>query len=279
MNHRELFLIGEVARLFHLSTGTLRHYEQLGVLMPEVVDEETGYRYYSTRQFESLNTIRYLRMMGIPLKEIARFLQNRDVGQMRNMLVHQKEEIIEKERQLKRVERKISNRLAQLEDALSDRFNEIRIVEKPSMRIAWIRNQIVSKSYLDLEKPIRELDANQTEPIVFLGKVGLGITKENLIQKRVNHYDMVYIILDEEDEYQGEAERLPACNCVTLKFQGGHPQAPGHYLDMLEYIEEHKLEIDGFAREVTMIDNGFTSDTSQFVTEIQIPVKKRENSK
>lgn len=212
MNHRELFLIGEVARLFHLSTGTLRHYEQLGVLMPEVVDEETGYRYYSTRQFESLNTIRYLRMMGIPLKEIARFLQNRDVGQMRNMLIHQKEEIIEKERQLKRVERKISNRLEQLEDALSDRFNEIQIMEKPSMRIAWIRNQIVSKSYLDLEKPIRELDANQTEPIVFLGKVGLGITRENLIQKRVNHYDMVYIILDEEDEYQGEAERLPACN-------------------------------------------------------------------
>ena len=60
MNEKKLFRIGEVAKMFHISMGTLRHYEQEGILTPEYTDERTGYRYYSTRQFEVLNTIRYL---------------------------------------------------------------------------------------------------------------------------------------------------------------------------------------------------------------------------
>jgi len=60
MEKSGLFQIGEVAKMFHISVGTLRHYEKSGLLQPEYTDNETGYRYYSTRQFECLNTIRYL---------------------------------------------------------------------------------------------------------------------------------------------------------------------------------------------------------------------------
>lgn len=55
----KLFRIGEMAKLFHMSMSTLRHYERLGLLKPEKVDEKTGYRYYSVRQFEALNTVRF----------------------------------------------------------------------------------------------------------------------------------------------------------------------------------------------------------------------------
>lgn len=58
MGRKELFQIGDVAKMFHISVGTLRHYGKLGLLQPEYIDSETGYRYYSTRQFECLNTIR-----------------------------------------------------------------------------------------------------------------------------------------------------------------------------------------------------------------------------
>ena len=79
MAHPQLYSIGEVASLFHLSVSSLRHYEALGLITPEYVAPDTGYRYFSPRQFEPLNTIRYLRAMDIPLTEIADFLQNRDV--------------------------------------------------------------------------------------------------------------------------------------------------------------------------------------------------------
>lgn len=65
MEKHELFQIGDVAKMFHLSVGSLRHYERIGLVMPEYVDQETGYRYYSTRQFECLNTIRYLRVLDM----------------------------------------------------------------------------------------------------------------------------------------------------------------------------------------------------------------------
>ena len=68
---QELFQIGDVAKLFHISVGSLRHYEKIGLVKPELIDENTGYRYYSTRQFECLNTIRYLRVLDMPLPQIA----------------------------------------------------------------------------------------------------------------------------------------------------------------------------------------------------------------
>lgn len=82
MNKERLFGIGDVARLFHLSVSSLRHYENAGLLTPEYTDPHTGYRYYSPRQFEVLNTIRYLRVLDMPLAEIADFLRNRDVDRM-----------------------------------------------------------------------------------------------------------------------------------------------------------------------------------------------------
>ena len=45
MAEKELFQIGDVAKMYHLSVGTLRHYEQIGLLRPEKVDPRTGYRW------------------------------------------------------------------------------------------------------------------------------------------------------------------------------------------------------------------------------------------
>ena len=78
MEFNNLFSIGDMAKLFHLSVGSLRHYEEIGLLQPEWVDPNSGYRYYSARQFEPLNTIRYLRALDMPLGEIADFMQNKD---------------------------------------------------------------------------------------------------------------------------------------------------------------------------------------------------------
>ena len=41
MEDKKLFLIGEVAKMVHISMGTLRHYEQAGLLTPEYTDPYT----------------------------------------------------------------------------------------------------------------------------------------------------------------------------------------------------------------------------------------------
>lgn len=273
MDKRGLFQIGEVARLFHLSVGTLRHYEKLGLLLPEYIDSETGYRYYSTRQFESLNTIRYLRVLDTPLEQIADFLKNRDLDRIQELLRMQRETVVRKIRELEIIERKIENRLNQIEDAVSSELNVVRLTHCPARRIAWIRNPMYISSYLDLEMPIRKLESSQKDALVFLGKIGVGIAQERLVSGQYDRYDMVFLMLDPEDEFEGDTEELASETCVTLRFCGSHADAPAQYRKLAGYMETHQLQITGFSREITMIDYGLTRDTDKFVTEIQIPVK------
>ena len=115
----ELFQIGEIARLFHVSVSTLRHYDRIGLLRPEYTDPDSGYRYYSTRQFECLNTIRYLRELDIPLEQIGQFIENRQIDGICELLLQQKEEVRRRRKQLARIEPKIDNRLAQIAAAAS----------------------------------------------------------------------------------------------------------------------------------------------------------------
>lgn len=269
----ELFRIGEVARLFRLSQGTLRHYERLGLLAPEYVDPATGYRYYSTRQFESLNTIRYLRTLDMPLEEIQSFLRNRDVDKITGMLLRQRAAVEEKERQLRIVRRKIDNRLAQLADARASDLETVAVKAVPACQIAWLRGEMALSSYLDLEHSIRALEAGQASTAVFLGKVGVGISAESLAAGRFDRYELVFLRLDREDEYTGRTETIPAADCVTVRFCGEHRDAPRYYEKLMAFIGEKGLTVAGFSREITMIDYGLTNNTEEFVTEIQIPVK------
>lgn len=272
MEKNGLFQIGDIAKLFHLSVGTLRHYEKLGLLQPEYIDPETGYRYYSTRQFESLNTIRYLRVLDTPLNQIADFLKNRDIHHIQELLRQQKETVIRKQKELETIERKIDNRLRQIEDAVSSELDVIRFVTYSERRITWIHNPLSIASYLDLEVPIRQLESKQKDAFVFLGKIGVGISRENLIAQTYQKYDLVFLLLDPEDEFEGDVEKIPPETCVTLRFCGSHADASAQYEKLGAFINDHNLEIAGFSKEITLIDYGITNDTDKFVTEIQIPV-------
>lgn len=272
MKNNELFQIGEVSRLFHISIGILRHYDKIGLLKPEYTDPETGYRYYSTRQFECLNTIRYLRALDMPLEKISIFLQNRNIENIHQLLLDQKADLKRRRQELAVIERKIDNRISQLADALSSKLNVIHVSQKPARRLASIKKQLTPSSYLDLEYSIRELEQDEENTVTFLGKVGVGVSKEKLLKGQFKPYDLVFIILDKEDSFRGTTISLPEETCVSIRFQGGHDKAAAYYHELMQYIEDHHYTVDGFSKEVTMIDYGLTSDESKFVTEIQIPI-------
>lgn len=259
--------------MFHLSVSSLRHYEKMGILIPEVTDPDTGYRYYSTRQFEPLNTIRYLRALDMPLNEIADFLQNRDLDKIEEKLKQQKEIVIQRELELKRVERKIENRLNQLTDARNSTLDVISLITANAYRLVWIEDTLTIREFVDMETPIRKLEQKQNEALIFLGKVGVGISPENLENGLYQQYNGIFLILDEEDQYEGKVIQVPQTLCVRVRFRGSHGEAPAQYGKLMDYIQKHHLKIIGFSREITMIDYGFTNDTDKFVTEISIPVK------
>lgn len=279
MNRKNLFPIGEISKLFHISVSSLRHYENIGLLTPEYVSPDSGYRYYSTEQFEVLNTIRYLRALDMPLSEIGDFLKNKDICRIEEKLLLQKQAVLKKQQELKRIEKKIEHRISWLADAQNSILNTVSLVQLPACRIVWAEDQLKISRALDMEEPIRRLEQSDKEAVVFLGKVGLGISAEHLQKAETSQYDGIFLILDQEDIFTGDTVILPAALCARLRFRGSHTEAPGQYRKLLDYIENNKLEITGFSREITLIDYGITNDTEKFVTEICIPVRKPHTKK
>ena len=59
-----IFTIGEIAKLFNISTQALRLYDRIDLLKPAYINEETWYRYYSIGQFVNLECIKRCKAMG-----------------------------------------------------------------------------------------------------------------------------------------------------------------------------------------------------------------------
>lgn len=86
----------------------------------------------------------------------------------------------------------------------------------------------------------------------------------------------MFLVLDEEDVYCGEVLTLPQGQCAVVRFRGSHENAAAHYAALLEYLRENQLELAGFSREMTLIDNCISNDPDTYVTEIRIPVRAAE---
>lgn len=270
---KDLFKIGDVAKLFNISVSTLRHYEKLGLVIPEKVDNDTGYRYYSTDQFEALNTLRYLRLLDTPLESIKDFYRGRDVEKMKAMLEIQGKELREKINALEKLEKKVGRRLKGIEEARHRPLNRIEEVIRPGQRIVWLKYGLDPVSNDDIERSIKMLEGNQNEPMIFLGKVGIGLGPEKLTEREYDKYDVVFMLLDDEDDYVGEYEYINEERCMTLSFRGTHKDAAKYYDMLLDRMDYLGLEPAGPSREVTLIDQGLSSDPGEYVTRIDIPVR------
>lgn len=73
------FTISEFAKLRNININSLRYYEKIGVLKPCYVDENNGYRYYSPDQVSILDVILLCINFGMPLKELANYINSDNI--------------------------------------------------------------------------------------------------------------------------------------------------------------------------------------------------------
>ncbi len=106
-----LIPIGRFSRMTRLTVKALRHYDRIGLLAPAVVDESSGYRYYSPGQANRAEAIRILRAVEMPLEEIREALEaaNDEVTKkiLENHRLRLAEQLSEQERMLAFLERLI----------------------------------------------------------------------------------------------------------------------------------------------------------------------------
>jgi DNA-binding transcriptional MerR regulator len=66
--------IGDFSRMTQLSIKTLRHYHDVGLVVPQRVDPDTGYRYYGPAQLPTAALVRRLRALDMPVAEVGAVL-------------------------------------------------------------------------------------------------------------------------------------------------------------------------------------------------------------
>ena len=65
-----MLTIGEFSNICKVSAKTLRYYAEIGLIHPEEIDPENGYRYYSIDQLETMLFINRLKSYDFSLEEI-----------------------------------------------------------------------------------------------------------------------------------------------------------------------------------------------------------------
>jgi DNA-binding transcriptional MerR regulator len=70
--------IGPFSRASSLSIKALRAYHEQGLLVPALVDPDTGYRVYAASQLLDAAVLRRLRELDVPLRQIREVLEARD---------------------------------------------------------------------------------------------------------------------------------------------------------------------------------------------------------
>ncbi len=124
----DLFTIGEFSRTTHLSVKALRHYHDVGLLEPVVIDEATGYRSYAVAQVPLAQVIRRLRDLDMPLDQVRAVLdasQSGDVAERDRIILGHLERM---ERQLEQTQASVSSLRVLLEGRQPEVFVEHRSV-------------------------------------------------------------------------------------------------------------------------------------------------------
>ncbi len=273
-----MFKIGDFSRLSLVSVKTLRYYDELGLLKPARVDDDTSYRYYSTSQLTRLNRILVMKDMGLSLEQIALLLDKEPTpDQIRGMLrlkqVELNQQMIEGQARLRRIEAWLQ---AFEQEATMPAYDVILKNVAP-LRVASVRGvapnmeQIgptLDRLFDQVMGYVSQHGATPVEPGTTLYH-NLGLTELDISVEVCTPFDGSLA----ENE-QVKVSELPAVETMaSVIHHGSFSTLNQAYGALFSWIEANGYRISGPNRELNLeYERG--GDQSKFVTEIQFPVEK-----
>lgn len=265
--------IGEFSRLMQTTVKTLRHYEQIGLLLPDEVDEATGYRYYRMEQMQRLNAIKDLKSLGFSLDEIKDIYDDDTHTPSLEIL---EAKIDDCRRQLRELEQR-RLRLA----VLADSRKQLLIMEKFSIQSL---PEIIVASHREV---VENYDAIGAMCVNVIGPEmqrlgckcpppGYCFTIEHDKEYKPKDIDIEYC---EQVEEVGENsaiitfKRLPAVpTALCMKHVGPYDRFYQSYVELFKYAEEQGYQIAGAPRTCYIDGCWSQEDPEKWLSLIQLPV-------
>ncbi|HAG57564.1 MAG TPA: MerR family transcriptional regulator [Ruminococcaceae bacterium] len=263
------YRIKELAQLYGVGTDTLRYYERLGLIRPR--RGENGYRLYSLQDIYRLTIIRDLRQLGFSTDRISAYLADLNINNTQALLREELQLIRQRLRQLRQIDRAISERqkhLKQYADRPGGQITIRSIADRPCL----LFNTDISRDE-EVDFAIKKLHNRHADTIRDLGgqAIGAGMRLDEVRAGRFGHYHSVFFLLEPNaKEYD---LLLPGGKYACLVYTGSYRAAPSYAQRLLCEINAQKLCAAGDLLELYHIDNRYTGKEEEFVTELQIRIE------
>ena len=169
--------------------------------------------------------------------------------------------------------------LQKLQKNVEQRLNTIRCAQTlPLHKIEQIalpprHCHNLSEGYHDAEEMdvlierLINLDKNRLY-IIGSNQIGTRISLSPLQNKKILSYQSVFLI----DE-QGN-DLIPGSDYVCVTYRGNYSQSAKWGLKLADYARTHGLTITGELLELLWVDIHISSEESEHITQLQLPVKK-----
>jgi DNA-binding transcriptional MerR regulator len=100
MKNKLLYSIGEVARIKKISVKTLRYYHKIGLLIPDEINSDSGYRYYSPHQLMVLDIIIISKRTNASLESIKKIVKSFSLSNVIRFVEERHKELDEKQKDI-----------------------------------------------------------------------------------------------------------------------------------------------------------------------------------
>ncbi len=264
------FLIGELARLFNISTDTLRLYDKKGLLKPHQ-DSNNNYRYYDIRSIFKLSRILFLKNLDISLKEIGDYMRNKNRERLMRLLKKKNDEIEMRIHRLSNLQHKITSKLELLEN-VDTKLNKIYI-NRMEKRLGIFLDMHAHKDALEIKQAFKDNERYlKISSWLVEGQIYTSLTKEDMNKGIFNRF-RYFIEINHTDDTVHHVTEIPQNDYICMTVLGPYEDMVKHYKTLTDWIHSNGYEIAGDSIEKNIIDYESSDSEDEYISEIQIPIR------
>lgn len=265
-----LYRIGQFAQMNRITVKALRFYEEQGLLKPACIHPESGYRYYILSQMAAVHQITALKRAGFTLEEIASINAGAD-----------EEAVLRKKKaQLRAKIADLTRQIAVVDSYLAERkvglSAPVLIKTIPETTVAAMKTKISSYDGLFDEVPKMAALMEEAGCECAVPEYCFTLYPEPGYKEEEIPVEICEAVTEAKREVGGlEIKTMPGVQAACIFHKGSYGTLSESYEAIAKYIEENGYEIVGAIRE-SYIDGVWNQDEeSGWLTEIQVPVRKR----
>lgn len=271
--------IGEFSKICKVSTKTLRYYDEIGLITPDEINPENGYRYYSIHQLKKMLFINRLKSYHFALEEIKAILEmgmDQSEERLYSALNRKKKEIQNKLSAFEKTLNQMNNDILNLEKGIPIMsridYLEVQLVETQPMNLLYIRQMLNSDDYEEgYGKYFNRLyEKIASEQLTLLG-TPITIYHSQEYNPAGNDTEFAIPIME---AIKGTRD-FPGCLCAKSVLKGSYSELTSVYAKLSEWAENEGYVLVKSPYEVYVTDPYQTNDPEDFITEVYFPVKKK----